>query len=253
MLSSSWRFVRIAAVGKHLAIVIVCLVAWFRPAVVIAQNFFTDSSKVLSELESRYYLETFDGWTEGDPLDGHQAEWESPATKDWSWVVSASGQGNHALYSLYHAVSTSSYQDTLTFQLTGGPTYVFAGEFWGTQYDGFPQPTELEIETDTGLLFNQAASGPTFIGIISNEPLSTVTIRTSGVQPAWATARQIAVGDLRGDGDIDGDGMTNGDERFAGTDTTNPNSKLVVSAMGVGVNNVVVRFGAIAGKSYQLE
>ena len=237
---------------------VVALACWFIGCDTsgVAQNFVADSARLLPELATGYYIETFTAWSEGDPLDGHQKEWESPGSNGWSWMASAPGPGNNALYSLYRAVSTSAYQDSLSFQFSGTATYVFAGEFWGTQFDGFPQTTELEIRTDTGLRLSQVVSDPTFIGIVSSEPLSTVTIRTSAGQPAWATARQIITGDLRPDGDFDGDGMSNGDERIAGTDATNCNSKFAVVGMepsATGSTELIVRFTAVAGRSYQLE
>src|SRR3954466_10777618 len=78
-----------------------------------AQQFFSDRSAFLAQTKTGYYEEKFDGWSEGDPLDGHQPEWEAPGNNGFGWMVSAPGPGNEQLYSLYRSVSTSSYNDSL--------------------------------------------------------------------------------------------------------------------------------------------
>ena len=219
----------------------------------LAQNFFTERSRFLEQLQPGFYEEQFEDWTIGEPLDGHQTEWESPDQNGWSWTVSASGSGNQFLYSLYQAVSTSAHTDDLVFQFTGAATFVFAGEFWGTQYDGFPQTTDLEIETDSGLLINQEVSGPTFIGIVSDVPINAVTVRAIGPVAAWPTAARVTVGALAQQGDLDGDGMLNAAEQAAGTSVTDPKSNLRVENMAVNDEAIVVRFLAVANKVYRLE
>src|SRR6476646_6926046 len=85
----------------------------------IAQQFLTDRDAFLSHVEPGFYEEKFDGWSEGDPLDGHQAEWEGSGSNNFGLTVSAAGPGNNNLYSLDRAISTSSHDDLLVFHFSG--------------------------------------------------------------------------------------------------------------------------------------
>jgi hypothetical protein len=219
-----------------------------------AQQFFTDRAAFLANVQSDHYEETFEGWSEGNPLDGHQDEWEGPGANGLGWSVSAPGSGNHQLYSLYSAISTSSHNDALSFQLSGNPVYAFGGDFWGTQYDGFPLTAAIQFETDTGQQFVHEVSGRSFLGIISNVPLTNVTITAAaGAASAWPTADSIITGALNPDGDLDGDGMTNSDELLAGTDPGDPKSNLRITASVFDDSAFVVSFLAVAAKTYRLE
>jgi hypothetical protein len=219
-----------------------------------AQQFFTDRAAFLAHVKPGYYEETFDGFSEGEPLDGHQPFWEGPGGNGFSWEASATGQGNQLLYALYRAISTSAHDDALIFQFSGEPVYAFGGDFWGTQYDGFPLTAEIIFETDTGESFVHEVSGRSFLGIISNVPLTSVTIgAVAGGSGAWPTADSIITGDLNPDSDLDGDGMTNQAERLAGTDPGDPTSALRVTSLTKSDAGMAIGFSAVAGKSYRLE
>jgi hypothetical protein len=53
--------------------------------------------------------------------------------------------------------------------------------------------------------------------------------------------------------DDDGDGMTNGAEFAAGTDPLDPNSRLAVTAWGVGPGGFLMSFATVVGKVYAVE
>ena len=219
----------------------------------LAQQFFTDQGTFLANVKPGYYQENSEGWSEGNPLDGHQPLWDAPGANGFALTVSAPGSGNQELYSLYSAISTSSHNDPLTFQFSSNAVYAFGGEFWGTQFDGFPLLTQITFETDTGQSFAHEVSGRSFIGFISNVPLASVTISVAGFNPAWSTADSIITGDLNPEGDLDGDGMPNSSEQVAGTDPFNPNSNLRISSATHDSSGFVVDFNADAGKTYRLE
>src|SRR5689334_24835126 len=187
----------------------------------IAQQFLTDRAAFLAHVEPGFYEEKFDGWSDGEPLNGNQAEWEGPGANNFGLTVSAAGPGNNNLYSLDRAISTSSHDDLLVFNFSG-PVYVFGGEFWGTMFDGFPVTADVTFETEGGQSFTRTVSGRTFLGFVSNAPLTSVTIDATGAQAAWPTAGNLSVGGRDQTGDFEGEGMSNGAEELAGTDPTDP-------------------------------
>jgi hypothetical protein len=236
--------------AKKLSIVVLTLLGFARLG--SAQQFLTDRNAFLATVEPGYYEEKFDGWSEGEPLNGHQSEWEGPGAGSFGLTVSAAGPGNNLLYSLDRAISTSAHDDLLVFRFSGR-VYVFGGEFWGTMPDGFSVATEVTFKTENGHCFTRSVSGRTFLGFVSNVPMTSVTIDAAGAQAAWPTAGNLIVGDLKQDGDFDGDGMSNGAEESAGTDPTDPKSNLRVTAVELSDSGVVVRFPAVQGKTYRLE
>lgn len=217
-----------------------------------AQQFLTDRDAFLANVEPGYYEEKFNGWSEGNPLDGHQSEWEGPGSNSFGLNVSAIGPGNNFLYSLDHAISTSAHDDLLVFRFSGN-VYAFGGEFWGTMFDGFPVSAEITFETENGQSFTRTVFGRTFLGFISNVPMTSVTIDATGAQAAWPTAGNLIVGDLNPEADFDGDGMSNGAEELAGTDPTDPRSNLRVTGVASSESGIVVSFPGVEGKSYHLE
>lgn len=56
-----------------------------------------------------------------------------------------------------------------------------------------------------------------------------------------------------GTGDFDGDGMSDLAEYLAGTDPTNANSYLKVTAITTGGGGALITWGAISGKNYRLQ
>src|SRR3954454_18452358 len=158
-----------------------------------AQQFRTDRNAFLATVEPGFYEEKFDGWSEGDPLDGHQTEWEGPGSNSFGLTVSAAGPDNNMLYSLDRAISTSSHDDLLVFHFSGR-VYAFGGEFWGTMFDGFPVSAEITFQTDNGQSFTRTVFGRTFLRFVSNTPLTAVTIDANGAQAAWPTAGNLIVG-----------------------------------------------------------
>jgi hypothetical protein len=238
------------ATGKYLLMAMAVLAFYSTGS---AQQFFTDRAVFLTNVRADYYEEKFDDWAPGEPLDGHQETWDAPGANGFSWTASASGTGNGLLYSLSGALSTSSHDDRLVFQFSDSPVYAFGGDFCGTEYDGHPITAEIEFETDTGQLFSHTVSICSFVGFVSNVPISKITIDSFGAQASWPAADNIITGDLRPDGDLDGDGMTNSAEQLAGTDPGDPKSNLRVSSVKFGDSNFVITFSAVAGKSYRLE
>jgi hypothetical protein len=228
--------------AKKLSIVVLAVLAF--ACIGSAQQFLSDRAAFLATIEPGYYEEKFDGWSEGDPLDGHQSEWEGPGAGYFGLTVSAAGPGNNLLYSLDRAISTSAHNDLLVFRFSGR-VFAFGGEFWGTMFDGFPLSTEVTFETENGQCFTRTVSGRTFLGFISNVPMTSVTIDAAGAQAAWPTAGNLIVGDLKQDGDFDGDGMSNGAEQSAGTDPTDPKSNMRVTAVELSESGLVVRFAAV--------
>ena len=238
--------------ANHTCIVVAVTVLALIPTA-SAQQFFTDRAAFLANVQPGYDEEKFEAWATGEPLDGHQAEWEAAGTNGFSWIASATGPGNQRLYSLNSALSTSSHEDALIFQFSGNAVYAFGGEFWGTEYDGFPLSAEITFETDTGETFSHTVSGRSFIGFVSNVPLTSIIINAIGAQAAWPTADNIITGDLNPDGDLDGDGMSNHAEQLAGTDLGDPKSNLRITSTAFDGLGFVVGFATVSGKTYRLE
>ena len=235
------------------SLIVRAVVAFLATGTLAAQTFFTDRSVFLSNTTATNYEESFADWSEGDPLDGHQAEWEAPGAGDFNWILTAPGAGNQFLYSLYQAASTSSPGDELTFTFSGDPVYAFGGDFWGTMFDGFPQQADITFQTSNGDSFTHRVTGRTFLGIVSGVPLSAVTISASSSQPVWPTAGNVIAGGLNPNADLDGDGMSNGAEQLAGTAPADARSVFRVTSVAFDGDHLTVTFPAVAGRIYYLE
>lgn len=139
---------------------------------------YTSEADFLSAINPDFYLEDFNGWVYGSPLNGSQTTWNAPGANGYGWTASAS----LGLWSNDGSLSTNNAGDPITITFTGAPVTAFGGIFTGTDINGNVIPATVVITLSNGeqqQLINPTSS--TFLGWTGNVAITSITIDAPGV------------------------------------------------------------------------
>jgi len=141
--------------------------------------FLTNEAAFVAAIQPGYYLEDFNGFTGGSPLNG-QTNYTAPGGQGFGWTAYASN--NDGLYSLSNALSVNVENDSLTITFTKNPVTAVGGLVADTDYFGNLFAGTVSITTSDGssnsIVFAAAAQG--FLGYSSTTPISSITLSANG-------------------------------------------------------------------------
>lgn len=95
-------------------------------------TWYTNEADFVAAIDPTYYLEEFDGFSDGVPLDGSQTTWDAPGGNGYGWTASAV----NGLYSFPSEISTNLPNDPLDFTFTGNTVPAFGGQIGNTDIHG---------------------------------------------------------------------------------------------------------------------
>jgi hypothetical protein len=154
-------------------------------------NWYTSEATFVGQLQGPYYLEQFNGWTFGNPLNGSQTTWAAPGANGYGFTAAAP-QG---LWSNPGALSTNNANDPITLTFTGNPVTAWGALVAGTDINGNAIQSNISITLSNGQVHNMASSAFTFIGWANpNVTLTSVVIDTTAAVNSWPAIDNNYVG-----------------------------------------------------------
>lgn len=166
-------------------------------------TWYTNEASFLAALTSNHYLEDFNGWGSGTPLNGVPS-WAAPGANGFGWTASA----NQGLYSLPGGLSTSSPFQFLNINFTGRPVTAFGLIIGNSDQNGnaFAGDSTVKLSNGESKTITQGAT-QSFVGWVGNSELAGVQlisshwvqgdhIYTSGPVPEPATLAVLSLGAL---------------------------------------------------------
>ena len=135
---------------------------------------YTSEAAFVAAIAPNPYIENFNNFTFGSPLDGTQTSWAAPGGNGYGWTASAS----LGLWSNNGAISTNTAFDALTFTFTGQSVTALGGNITNTDISGNVIPGNVDILLSNGQQFtltNQTSAS--FWGFSSDNgvPITSVT------------------------------------------------------------------------------
>ena len=132
---------------------------------------YTTEASFLTQLQPGYYLEDFNRYKFGDPLDRTLSQDYGPVN-GYSWTASA----RNGLYSLPGFLSTIDPTKliTITFPVTGNPVTAVGGIFASTDFDGNVIQQLVTVTLNDGTTASLTGQG--FLGFTSTTPITWLTI-----------------------------------------------------------------------------
>ena len=131
---------------------------------------YTTEASFLTQLQPGYYLEDFNGYKYGNPLDGNQTSQTYGPVNGYSWTASAP----NGLFSNPGALSTNNAIDLLTITFTGDPVTALGGIFASTDANGNVIQQLVTITLSDGT--TASLTGSDFRGFTSAAPITFLTI-----------------------------------------------------------------------------
>ncbi len=131
-----------------------------------------DEAGFLGVIQPDYYLEDFDGYTYGSPLDGSQTTCAYGPVNGYAYTASAP-QG---LWSNVGALSTNNTADPLTIEFTGKPVTAVGGIYGVTDIAGEPIDGVAHVTFSDGSWFDITYTGGSnaFMGYTSDIPITSM-------------------------------------------------------------------------------
>jgi hypothetical protein len=133
----------------------------------------TSEATFTSNLLGAFYLEDFNNFTYGSPLNG-QATWAAPGANGYGWTAGGAPGG---LWSNAGALSTNTASDPIVITMTGAPVTAFGGIFANTDINGNTIAGTLTISFNGGAQTQVAAGSNGFLGWYGTTPIASVTIQ----------------------------------------------------------------------------
>jgi hypothetical protein len=145
---------------------------------VSAGTSYTSEAAFVSAINPTYYLENFNSFTFGSPLNGSQTTYVAPGSNGYGWTASASS----GLYSNNSALSVNVANDPLTITFSGLTVSAFGGIVANTDPSGNLIAGTVTINTsDGGSAFVTLPAGTSgFLGYTSTVPITSVTFTATG-------------------------------------------------------------------------
>jgi hypothetical protein len=156
-----------------------------------AQTIYNNEAAFLAAVVGPSYLEDFNNFTFGNPLNGTQTLWSAPGANGYGWDASAAG----GLYSNPGAMSTNQAGDPLIFTTTGAPITAIGGRFANSDITGAIIPGTITIHVDGAEYVFEARPGEVFWGITQAAPISVIDFKADdpGVN-SWVQVDHYRVG-----------------------------------------------------------
>lgn len=146
---------------------------------------YTDIDDFLAVLAPGYYFDDFSWATWQDP---YAPSYQFGPVNGYSYTASASSY----LFGIPGAISTNSATDPITIVFDGDPVTAVGGDFFLTDYDGFPVSGTATVQLDDGTTVY--LDYPTvFAGFTSVTPIVSMTLTPSN---DWMTFDNMYVGAL---------------------------------------------------------
>jgi hypothetical protein len=152
-------------------------------------TFYTTESSFLAAISTPYYLEDFNDFTYGNPLNGSQTTWVAPGANGYGWTASEPSGG---LYSNPSALSTNFSGSTLGIAFTGSPVTAFGGIFANTDVSG-----NVIAGTATLLMSNgdtMTVTSNTFLGWVGASAATGASLTSAGNVTSWVQADHVYTG-----------------------------------------------------------
>lgn len=142
-------------------------------------TWFTTEASFLSAMNSSFYLEDFNGFGSGSPLNGSQTTYAGTGANGFNWTASAP----HGLFSNPGALSTNQAGDPITFTFSGNQVSAFGAMVANTNASGTliagTVTITLSDSTTNNVVFSSGTQG--FLGWVGSTPFASVAISsTSG-------------------------------------------------------------------------
>jgi hypothetical protein len=137
-----------------------------------AGTFYTDESLFLTAINPVFYLEDFNGFTDGSPLGGPpDFTYDAPGANGYDWTAFSPG----GLYANPGALSVFLGNTSLTIGFTGAPVTAFGGLFSDTTVDFQFQAGMVTIVTTDGGTLTIPTTTDAFVGYVTTTPIVSVT------------------------------------------------------------------------------
>ncbi|MBN2172110.1 MAG: hypothetical protein JW819_12395 [Candidatus Krumholzibacteriota bacterium] len=146
---------------------------------------YTNLTDFLAVIAPDYYFDDF-SWCSWQTV--YAPSYQFGPVNGYSYTASASSY----LFSIPGAISTNSALDPITIVFDGAPVTAVGGDFFCTDFDGYPVPATTNVTLDDGTVVNLVY--PTvFSGFTSLVPIVSMVITPSN---DWATFDNFYVGSL---------------------------------------------------------
>ncbi|MDY0111094.1 MAG: hypothetical protein RBT60_14300 [Candidatus Krumholzibacteria bacterium] len=159
------------------------------PVVVVERStiVYSNLTEFLAIISPGYYFDNFSWADWGVP---NAASYFFGPVNGYSYTASAS----NGLFGIPGAISTNSALDPITIVFDGAPVTAVAGDFFCTDYDGYPVSVNTIITLADGTVVTLAY--PTvFAGFVSTVPITSLILDTDSVSNAWMTFDNFYVGE----------------------------------------------------------
>lgn len=151
-------------------------------------TWYTSEASFLAAINPTFYLENFDSFTFGVPLNGTQSSWAAPGGNGYGWTAGAQS----GLWSTPGSLSVASTDDPMTFTFTGAPVRAFGGIVANTNVAGDAQAGQVTMLLSNGESQMVDFSVTPFTGFLGWVGPSAITGATvSATSPAQGNFVQI--------------------------------------------------------------
>jgi hypothetical protein len=152
-----------------------------------AATVYYNFAEFMAVLEPGYFYDDF-SWCSWGTVSGTTTYQFGPVN-GYSYTASAAS----GLFSIPGAMSTNGNEDPITLTFDGDPVTAVAGDFFATDYDGFPQVTVVTVVLDDGTTVDLTYP-TTFVGFTAVVPIVSITISCG--DSTWATYDNFYVGQM---------------------------------------------------------
>lgn len=136
-----------------------------------AGTFYTTESSFVSAIDPVFYLEDFNSFTNGSPLDGTQLAYNAPGANGYGWTAACPG----GCFSNPGALSVSLSETPITITFTGAPVTAFGGLFADTDVNFNFISGMVTIVTSDGGMITVPTTTEAFVGYTTTSPIVSVT------------------------------------------------------------------------------
>lgn len=169
------------------------------PVVVVERStiVFSNLTDFLAIISPGYYFDDFSWADWGVPND---ASYFFGPVNGYSYTASAP----NGIFGIPGAISTNSALDPITIVFDGAPVTAVGGDFFCTDFDGYPVSVNTILTLSDGTVVTLAYPA-VFAGFVSTVPITSLILETDSATSAWLTLDNFYVGEA---GTIATEGVT---------------------------------------------